>query len=96
MRWLSMRRRLPVRRRVRLAWLRRLWLRRLWVLLAVGPLPHLLKRTTFKFGGQKRVFVAGLILDRAGHFVLFLHFVFVRGFVAFAVNGWAARLCARA
>jgi hypothetical protein len=66
MRWLSMRRRLPVRRRVRLAWLRRLWLRRLWVLLAVGPLPHLLKRTTFKFSGQKRVFVAGLILHRAG------------------------------
>ncbi|MGZ5842145.1 MAG: hypothetical protein ACXWJ8_09425, partial [Xanthobacteraceae bacterium] len=29
-------------------------------------------------------------------FVLFLHFVFVRGFVAFAVNGCAARLCARA
>jgi hypothetical protein len=57
---------LPVRRRVRLAWLRRLWLRRLWVLLAVGPLPHLLKRTTFKFSGQKRVFVAGLILHRAG------------------------------
>jgi hypothetical protein len=67
MRWLSMRRRLPVRRRVRLAWLRRLWLRRLWVLLAVGPLPHLLKRTTFKFSGQKRVFVAGFILHRAGH-----------------------------
>jgi hypothetical protein len=63
MRWLSMRRRLPVR----LARLRRLWLRRLWLLLAVGPLPHLLKRTTFKFSGQKRVFVAGLILHRAGH-----------------------------
>jgi hypothetical protein len=29
-------------------------------------------------------------------FILFLHFVFVRGFVAFAVNGCAARLCARA
>ena len=27
--------------------------------------------------------------------ILFLHFVFVRGFVAFAVNGCAARLCAR-
>ena len=64
MRRLSMRRRLPVRRRVRLA---RLWLRRLWLLLAVGPLPHLLKGTTFKFSGQKRAFVAGLILHRAGH-----------------------------
>ena len=68
MRRLSMRRRLPVRPlRVRLAWLRRLWLRRLWLLLAVGPLPHLLSRTTFESSGQKRVFVAGLILHRAGH-----------------------------
>ena len=68
MRRLSMRRRLPVRPlRLRLARLRRLWLRRLWLLLAVGPLPHLLKRTTFKFSGQKRAFVAGLILHRAGH-----------------------------
>jgi len=44
MRRLSVRvRRLPLRRlRVRLARLRRLWLRCLWLLLAVGPLPHLL------------------------------------------------------
>jgi len=97
MRGLSMRRRLPLRRlRMRLARLRRRWLRRLWLLRVMGTLPHLLKRTTFKFSGQKRVFVAGLILHRAGHFVLFLHFVFVRGFVAFAVDGCAARLCARA
>jgi hypothetical protein len=67
MRRLSMRRRVPVRRRVRLARLWRLWLRWLWLLLAVGPLPHLLKRTTFEFSGQKRVFVAGLISHRAGH-----------------------------
>ena len=38
-----MRRRLPVRRRVRLARLRRLWLRRLWLLRVMGTLPHLLK-----------------------------------------------------
>jgi hypothetical protein len=37
-----MRRRLPVRRRVRLAPLRRLWLRWLWLLLPMGPLQHLL------------------------------------------------------
>ena len=41
MRRLSMR--VPLR--LRLATLRRLWLRRLWLLLAVGSLPHLLKRT---------------------------------------------------
>jgi hypothetical protein len=46
MRWLSMRRRLPVRRlplRVRLARLRRRRLRRLWLLRVLGTLPHLLK-----------------------------------------------------
>ena len=68
MRRLSVRRRLPLRRlRVRLARMRWLWLRWLWLLLAVGPLPHLLRRPTFKFSGQNRVFVAGLIAYRAGH-----------------------------
>jgi hypothetical protein len=39
-------RRLSLRRlRVRLARLRRLWLRRLRLLLVMGTLPHLLKRT---------------------------------------------------
>ena len=40
---LSMRRRLPLRRRMWLARLRRLWLRRLWLLRVMGTLPHLLK-----------------------------------------------------
>jgi hypothetical protein len=39
--------------RLRLASLRRLWLRRLWLLLAVGSLPRLLKRTLVPaFKGQ--------------------------------------------
>ena len=38
-----MRRRLPLRRRMWLARLRRLWLRRLWLLRVMGTLPHLLK-----------------------------------------------------
>jgi hypothetical protein len=45
MRRLSMRRRLPLRRRMWLARLRRLWLRRLWLLRVMGTLPHLLKGT---------------------------------------------------
>jgi hypothetical protein len=45
MRRLSVRRRLPVRRRLRLARLRWLWLRRLWLLLVMGTLRHLLKGT---------------------------------------------------
>ena len=46
MRRLPVRRRVPVRRWVRLARLRRLSLRWLRLLLAVGPLPRLLKDTT--------------------------------------------------
>ena len=38
-----MRRRLPLRRRMWLARLRRLRLRRLWLLRVMGTLPHLLK-----------------------------------------------------
>jgi hypothetical protein len=40
---LSMRRWLPVRRRLRLATLWRLWLWRLWLLLVMGTVPRLLK-----------------------------------------------------
>jgi hypothetical protein len=49
LRRLSLRRRVPLRwLRMRLAWLRWLWLRRLRLLLAMGPLPHLLKGTQYK------------------------------------------------
>jgi hypothetical protein len=48
MRRLSMRRRLPLRRRMWLARLRRLWLRRLWLLRVMGTLPHLLGQTRIK------------------------------------------------
>jgi hypothetical protein len=45
MRRLSVRWRLPLWRRVRLSWLRRLRLRRLRLLLVLGTLPHLLNGT---------------------------------------------------
>jgi hypothetical protein len=49
LRRLSLRRRVPLRwLRMRLAWLRWLWLRRLRLRLAMGPLPHLLKGTQYK------------------------------------------------
>jgi hypothetical protein len=88
MRRLSMWRWLPLWRlplRVRLARLRWLRLRRLRLLLAMGPLPHLLSGT---HGGTTTRRFGRLDSHRAGY----SFFLPVRGSVSFTGNGSATRV----